>query len=122
MAGTKTTTKGKSKPGKKKEKVNHFHQRLGSLTWYQACQMLGDDGSTLIRRGAQQFEVQSDRDVFLGGDLFRVRVEDAAVDGGVAIATITLQSARAKQLQSNCDQCELPCEHLGAAVEFLPRA
>ena len=103
----------------KKPKVNIFHQRLGSLTWHQACQMLGDDGAKLIRKGAQQFEVQSDRDVFLGGDLFRVRVEDAEVEGGVAVATITLQSARAKQMQSNCDQCEVPCCHLGAALEFL---
>ena len=123
MSGTKSSAKGKAKSGKakpdKSKKVNHFHQRLGSLTWHQACQMLGDDGATLIRRGARQFEVQSDRDVFLGGDLFRVRVEDAEVDGGVAIATFTLQSARAKQLQSNCDRCELPCEHLGVALDFL---
>jgi hypothetical protein len=60
--------------------------------------MLGDDGSTLIRRGARQFDVRSDRDVFLGGDLFRVRVKDPTVDGGIAIAMITLQSARIKQL------------------------
>lgn len=117
-SSTKTSpTQFKGKPDKKK--LNVFHQRLGSLTYYQACEMLGDDGSKLIRKGAQEFEVQSDRDVFLGGDLFRVRVEDRNVDGDVAIATITLQSARAKRLQTNCDQCELPCAHLGAAADFL---
>ncbi len=120
MAGsTKTSTKSKAKSDPVKKKVNVFHQRLGSLTYYQACQMLGDDGAKLIQRGGRSFEVLSDRDVFLGGDLFRVRVEDAAIDGGVAIATMTLQSARAKQLQCNCDQCDVPCEHLGAATEFL---
>lgn len=123
MAGsTKTSTDSKARPkagmdGKKK--VNVFHQRLGSLTYYQACQMLGDGGAKLIQRGGRTFEVQSDRDVFLGGDLFRVRVEDAELESGVAIVTLTLQSARAKQLQCNCDQCDVPCEHLGAATEFL---
>ncbi|MEZ6128073.1 MAG: DEAD/DEAH box helicase [Planctomycetaceae bacterium] len=124
MAGrTKTShksgTKSQLKSNGSKKKVNVFHQRLGSLTYYQACQMLGDDGAKLIQRGGRKFEVQSDRDVFLGGDLFRVRVEDAELEGGVAIVTLTLQSARAKQLQCNCDQCEVPCDHLGAAVEFL---
>ncbi len=117
MAGSmKAAAKSKSDRSKK---INVFHQRLGSLTYHQACQMLGDDGAKLIQSGARKFEIQSDRDVFLGGDLFRVRVEDASVDSGVAVATITLQSARAKQMQTNCDHCELPCDHLGAAVEYL---
>jgi len=103
----------------RQKKENAFHQRLGSLTFYQACQLLGDDGATLIRRGGQEFEIQSDRDVFLGGDLFRVRVEDPAVEGAVAVASLTLQSARAKQLNVNCDRCEAHCEHLGAALDFL---
>ncbi|MCP4786122.1 MAG: DEAD/DEAH box helicase [Fuerstiella sp.] len=112
--------KAEAKPkSRKSKKTNVFHQRLGSLTHYQACQMLGDDGAKLIQSGARKFEILSDRDVFLGGDLFRVRVEDAGVDGGLAVATFTLQSARAKQMQSNCDQCELPCDHLGAALEYL---
>lgn len=99
--------------------MNVSHQRLGALTFYQACQLLGDEGSNLIRRGGQEFEIQSDRDVFLGGDLFRVRVADPSVDGGTAVAAITLQSARAKQMQVNCDRCEVPCTHLGAALDFL---
>ena len=103
----------------KLKKVNLFHQRIGSLTYYQACQLLGDQGAKLIQSGGQCFEIQSDRDVFLGGDLYRVRVQDPEVDGGVAIATITLQSGRNQQLQGNCDQCETPCPHLGAAIEFL---
>ena len=118
-AGTKVNRKAKPKGSPKRKKVNVFHERLGSLTYYQACQLLGDDGSKLIRGGGQAFEVQSDRDVYLGGDLFRVRVEDAELDDGLAVATITLVSGRKKQLQANCNQCQLPCEHLGAAFEFL---
>ncbi len=108
---------GSGKPAK--SRVNRFHQRLGSLTFSQACQLLGDDGAKLIQRGGRIFELQSDRDVFLGGDLLRVRVEDPQVDGGLAIASITLSSDRKKQLAVNCDRCELPCEHLGAALEYL---
>ncbi len=115
-----TSTKNPAHVGSKKDKkVNVFHQRLGSLTYYQACQLLEDEGPRLIREGSQSFEIQSDRDVFLGGDLFRVRVEDALLVDGLAITTITLNSGRDKQLQLNCDQCEVHCAHLGAALDFL---
>ena len=102
----------------KKRKGNVFHQRLGSLTFSQACQLLGDEGATLLREGGQFLELEQD-DVFLGGDLFRVRIPDSQVDDGLAIATITLQSGRRRQLQINCDQCETPCVHLGAALDHL---
>ncbi len=101
------------------KKVNVFHQRLGSLTYHQATQLLGDEGKRLVSEGSRFFEIQSDRDVFLGGDLFRVRVEDAALDGGLAIATVTLNSSRDKQLHVNCNQCETSCAHVGAALDFL---
>jgi hypothetical protein len=115
---TKSKTAGQPQPVKTC-KANVFHQRLGSLTYYQACQMLGDDGARLLQRGGQCFEIQSDRDVYLGGDLLRFRIEDRQLDSGLAIVTLTLKSDRSKQLQWNCDQCETPCEHLGAALEFL---
>lgn len=102
-----------------KQRVNHLHHRLGSLTFYQACQMLGDDGAKLIRKGAGKFEILSDRDVFLGADLLRVRVEDPATGTGVATVKITLHSARAKQLNIACDTCNGRCEHAGAAIEYL---
>ncbi|MEM9365450.1 MAG: DEAD/DEAH box helicase [Planctomycetota bacterium] len=102
-----------------KTKVNRFHQRLGTLTFSQACKLLGDDGKRLIQSGGQMFEIQSDRDVYLGGDLFRVRVQDATVDDGVAITSLTLSSDRKRQLAVNCDRCNVPCEHVGAALEYL---
>ena len=97
--------------GSEKKKLNPFHQRLARLTHYQACQLLGDQGSQLIARG-DRVEIDTERDVFLGGDLYRVRVDDA-------IVTLTLQSGRNQQLQLNCDQCEVTCEHLGAALAHL---
>ncbi|TWT65953.1 DEAD/DEAH box helicase [Allorhodopirellula solitaria] len=110
-------TSGNAK--RSKAKVNRFHQRLGTLTYSQACKLLLDEGAKLIQRGGQAFEIQSDRDVFLGGDLFRVRVEDADTDNGVAIASLTLSSDRKKQLAVNCDCCDTPCVHVGAALEYL---
>ncbi len=97
--------------GTPERKLNPFHQRLARLTHYQACQLLGDQGQQLIALGSK-VEVDSERDVFLGGDLYRVCVDQA-------IVTITLQSGRNKQLQTNCDQCETNCEHLGAALAHL---
>ncbi len=102
----------------RKKKGNVFHQRLGSLTYSQACQVLGDEGATLIRQGAQYLDLNHD-DVFLGGDLFRVRFQDPEADNGLAIATITLESGRRRQLLANCDCCEGPCIHLGAALDHL---
>ena len=101
------------------KKKNGFHAQLGSLTWYQACQMLGDEGKTLIRSGAQKYDVQSDRDVYLSGDLLRVRVEDAELEAGLAVVTLTLHSGRKKQILTNCDQCSSYCDHVGAALDFL---
>lgn len=66
-----------------------------------------------------KFEVDTERDVYLAGDLYRVRIADAALPNPVAIVTITLTSGRDKQLQMNCDQCELQCEHVGGALAHL---
>ena len=124
MATTSTREKKQtsSRSIAKRKKGNIFHQRLGSLTFSQGCQLLGDQGSQLLRQGGQAFDITSDENVFLGGDLFRVRIPDDEVEGGLAIATITLQSGRRRQLQTNCDACETPCLHLGAAIDHLLQA
>ncbi len=117
---TKPATKSSRKAAVGRQKTgNVFHQRLASLTYYQACQLLGDEGPKLFREGERLFDIEPDRDVFLGGDLFRVRFEDPASDDGLAISTLTLQSARDKQLQLNCDRCDVPCVHGAAALAYL---
>ena len=116
---TATKARKTSDPGKTRAAQGRFHQKLGSLTYYQASRLLGDEGPRLIQEAGRVFDVAAERDVYLGGDLYRVRVHDAAVDGGVAIATVTLSSDRKKGLAINCDQCDTPCLHLGAAFEYL---
>lgn len=101
------------------KKGNVFHRRLGALTFYQACQLLGDAGTKLFREADRSLVIDPEKDVFLGGDLYRVRCHDVNVNGGLAIATFTLESARSKQLQPNCTNCKGPCKHLAAALAHL---
>ncbi len=133
-AGGSANTPGSKRPGGKKA-VNVFHQRLASLTYHQACQMLGasgdaSDGARLMRMGNRFTEIDLDRGVYLGGDLLRVRMigcdakyggaEDAPpVVTGPTIVTMTLQSRRAKQITINCDHCDQTCHHMGAALDYL---
>ncbi len=117
MVGRKNKSVGKASlvSGKK---VNHFHQHLGRLTYYQACQLLGEGGAALIRQGSE-FEIDTERDVYLGGDLYRVRVADYSLPNRVAIVSVTLSSDRKKQLVLTCDQCEGTCQHVGASLSHL---
>ena len=96
-----------------------FKERLSRLTWHQACRVLGDHGDELLRKGSRQFDVDPEEDVYLGGDLFRVRVKDDSVDEGKAVVVLTQMSSKAKELHLHCDRCEEPCEHAGAAVMLL---
>ena len=132
-SGKKTASSVESSSGRRKrKKVNLFHQRLASLTYHQAGGLLGDDGHRLMRLGNRFTEIDPD-DVFLGGDLLRIKVEDCEEKWrGVedapdddrrfhekVIVTMTRQSTRSKQLQLNCDHCDADCHHVGAALEYL---
>ncbi len=118
VAEKKQVSGSAKKTKSNKTKTNPFHQRLARLTVHQATQMLGEDGQNLLARGSQ-VELDPYNNVFLGGDLYRVRITDAVPQ---AIVTITLQSARDKQLQINCDQCDCLCVHMGAALSYLLEA
>ena len=112
--------KATSSPESKKPKINPFHQRLARLTHYQACQLLGPEGRKLILAGSQKYEVETDRHVYLGGDLYRVRIPTGAKNPPVV--TIAMNSGREKQLQLNCEECNKSCEHMGAALGHLLEA
>jgi superfamily II DNA or RNA helicase len=105
------TTKGK--------KAVSFREQLSRLTFHQASRLLGDDGKELLTAGARKFELDPEHDVYLGGDLYRVRVPDRAVPGGKAIVVLTMISGKSHRLHLQCDQCACACEHAGAALHFL---
>ncbi|MGV3485018.1 MAG: SNF2-related protein [Planctomycetaceae bacterium] len=132
-SSSRTGSDGKqttSKPSPRGRQGSVFHQRLAALTYHQACQMLGDEGARLIRQGARFTDIEPDEDVFLGGDLLRIKLRDRQVEEasdaddvpefkGSVVTTMTLQSARSRQIQINCDSCDAPCHHLGAALDYL---
>ena len=112
-------TSGSNPPKKPSRKENPFHARLASTTYSQASQLLGQEGAKLMRDGGGKYTIDLDRDVYLGGDLLRVRIEDPQATPPLAIVTITLMSGRKRQLHIHCDRCEIACQHAGAAVEYL---
>src|SRR3989304_2542372 len=88
-----------------------LRDRLSRLTFTQACKLLGEEGRQLIRQGGK-WDIDREEQVYLQGDLFRVKLEDAVV-------TITLMAGARDRLHWNCTACQMPCEHAGAAFSFL---
>lgn len=96
-----------------------FQQRLGTLTYSQACTLLGQDGKSLLAQGGQIADIVHDRDVFLGHDLLRFRIADPSVKDGVAIVTLTSSSVRQQKVAISCSICDYRCLHQGAALDYL---
>lgn len=99
-------------------KVSHrltLTDRLSRLTFYRACQLLGPHGRELIQQGAAYDTIDLERDVYLRGDLFRLRLSAA----GGAIVTITAKTSARDRLHFNCTTCETVCEHIGAAFSLI---
>jgi hypothetical protein len=85
--------------------------RLSRLTFLQACRLLGDHGARLIREGGN-YEIAIEEQVYLGDDLFRLKL-------GGAVVTITLMAEVPQRLRWNCTRCETACEHVGAAFSLI---
>jgi hypothetical protein len=85
--------------------------RLSRLTFLQASKLLGDEGRRLIQRGGYQ-DIDLEQQVYLGGDLFRVKFPEA-------IVTVTLMAEARNRLHWNCTACDWPCEHAGAAFALV---
>jgi hypothetical protein len=85
--------------------------RLSRLTFTQACKLLGPDAARLIRAGGG-WEVNLDEQVYLGDDLFRLRLDGAVV-------TITPIGSARDRLHWNCTRCHGACEHVGAAFSLV---
>jgi superfamily II DNA or RNA helicase len=94
-----------------------LRDKLSRLSFLQAAKLLGPEGTKLIQRGAKLPYNLAD-DVFLGNDLFRLRL--APPNGGPpVIATMTLKADARDRLHWNCDHCETACEHVGAAFSLI---
>ena len=95
-----------------------LQDRLSRLDFVRACQLLGDDGGKLIREGGS-FDIDIDEQVFLGNDLFRLRLPADAPGLEPIIVTITLMASARNRLHWNCTACETTCEHVGAAFSLI---
>jgi hypothetical protein len=94
-----------------------FRDRLSHLTFHQACKLLAPWGRELIQKGAKR-EVDLKEDVYLGGDLLRVKFP--ALGGEpAAVATLTLKSDVKDRLHWHCTACQEPCEHVGALFSVV---
>jgi ERCC4-related helicase len=94
--------------------------RLSRLSYRQACKLLGSQGDKLIRQGASRYQdIDIDRQVYLRGDLFRLKLPGAGAGGKDAVATITTMAAARHRLVFNCTACPAVCEHVGAAVSLI---
>ncbi|MEX2175152.1 MAG: DEAD/DEAH box helicase [Pirellulaceae bacterium] len=94
-----------------------LRDRLSRLTFLHACKLLGDDGKNLLKRGSQ-FEIDIAEDVYLGGDLFRVRFGTDG-EGRPVVASITLMAEARNRLHYHCTACSGACEHVGAAFSLV---
>jgi len=85
--------------------------KLSHLTYRQACKYLGDEGEKLIRQGGK-IEIDPSEQIFIGNDIFRLRMENTVVE-------ISLRPDRKDRLAFRCSSCQHMCEHLGAAFSLI---
>src|SRR5438132_1317616 len=93
--------------------------RLSRLTFIEACRLLGPTGAKLIQRGGNLWDFKIEEDVFLGEDLFRLRIPGEMVDGQPLTVSITLMAEARQRLHWNCSRCFKACEHVGAAFSLI---
>src|SRR5260370_40395006 len=79
--------------------------RLSRLSFLEACKLLGPAGAKLIQKGANLWEIKIEEDVFLGEDLFRLRLPEDTPDGQPLTVSITLMAEARQRLHWNCSQC-----------------
>jgi len=96
-----------------------LQDRLSRLTFRDACELLGSEGRTLIRKGAGPWNFDIEKDVFLGPDLFRLRFPRVSAEEPQVVVTITLMAEARDRLHWNCTQCDALCEHVGAAFSLV---
>jgi hypothetical protein len=93
--------------------------RLSRLTFLDACKLLGPTGAKLIQGAANQWDIKIEEDVFLGDDLFRLRLPEDTPDDQPLTVTITLMAEARQRLHWNCSQCFQACKHVGAALSLI---
>ncbi len=94
-----------------------LRDRLSRLNYAQTCKLLGENGKELLRLGSK-YDIDVSEQVFLQGDLFQLKLPVDS-SGKTANVSITLMAAARDRLYLNCTQCEVTCEHMGAALSLI---
>ncbi len=103
----------------RKNRKRNLPDKLSRITYTLACQLLGANGKSLIHQGSRFDQIDIEKDVFLGDDLFHLRLPEYAEAGEIPIVTITLMAEKRKRLNFNCTTCDKVCEHIGAALSLI---
>ena len=96
-----------------------LQDRLSRLTFLEACKLLGPQGKRLIQQSANLWDLKVKDDVYLGGDLFRVRFPEQSDDGSPIVVSVTLMAEARNRLHWNCSGCRQACAHVGAAFSLI---
>ncbi|MCL2304661.1 MAG: DEAD/DEAH box helicase [Planctomycetaceae bacterium] len=112
-----------AKPATKRTERLTLYDRLSQLTYKQACDMLGPDGSHLLRRFFSLDSLDAQNDIFLDENLFRLSIHEPWI--APATVSVVLTPERKHKLAAFCSHCNperLPnrfCEHTAATLQFL---
>jgi hypothetical protein len=96
-----------------------LRDRLSRLSFVDACKVLGPNGSKLIQKGGNQWDIKIDEDVVFGEDSFQLRLPERTADGQPLLVTITLADTARQRLHWSCSHCIQACDHVGAAFSLI---
>ncbi len=91
---------------------------LSRLDYPQVVKLLGEEGTVFLRQGAQ-YEIDVDNQVYLRGDLFRLKLPCASDTGDDVLVTIAKIASSRQRLHWKCDACDTLCQHVGAAFSLV---
>jgi hypothetical protein len=96
-----------------------LRDKLSHLTFLEAAKLLGPEGKRLIQKSGDLWQIKVDEHVYLGDDLFRLRIPGETFNGQPTVVTITLMAEARNRLHFNCTRCHGTCEHVGAAFSLI---
>jgi len=119
-----TTTKTRpTKPATKRTERLTLYDRLSHLTYKQACDILGSDGSPLLRRLFSLDSLDPKNDVFLDENLFRLSIHEPWIEPAtVSVMMVPGLKHKLAAFCSHCNPDRLPnrfCKHTAATLQLL---
>ncbi|MDR0326768.1 MAG: DEAD/DEAH box helicase [Planctomycetaceae bacterium] len=122
-AKKKTIKTRPNKPATKRTERLTLYDRLSHLTYKQACDILGSDGSHLLRRSFTLDSLDVTNDIFLDENLFRLSIHEPWIEP--ATVSVMLVPGLKHKLATFCSHCNPNrmlnrfCEHTAVTLQFL---